>query len=74
MLGDPTVLIVMYFIVPVWPLAGFGDWLCHRGSHIETATSAKESLLHLLMFAELAVPVQAALPANQCGSHRDRLS
>jgi hypothetical protein len=54
MLSDPTVLILMYFVLPVWLLAGFADWLCHRASHIETTTGPKESLIRLLMFAEAA--------------------
>jgi hypothetical protein len=61
MLSDPTVLILMYFILPIWLLAGFADWLCHRASHIEATTGAKESLIHLLMFAEVGVPLLAAM-------------
>lgn len=61
MLNDPVVLILMYFILPVWLLAGFADWLCHRATHIETTSGAKESLLHLLMFAELGLPLLAAI-------------
>jgi hypothetical protein len=61
MLNDPAVLILMYFILPVWLLAGCADWLCHRASHIETTTGAKESMLHLLMFAEIGIPLLAAI-------------
>ncbi|TIW97136.1 MAG: diguanylate cyclase [Mesorhizobium sp.] len=61
MLSDPTVLILMYFILPLWLLAGFADWLCHRASHIETTTGAKESLIHLLMFVEVGIPLLAAM-------------
>jgi hypothetical protein len=61
MLSDPTVLILMYFVLPVWLLAGFADWLCHRASQIETTTGPKESLIHLLMFAEVGVPLLAAM-------------
>ena len=61
MLSDPTVIILMYFILPLWLAAGFADWLCHRASHIETTTGAKESLLHLLMFAEIGLPLLAAM-------------
>jgi hypothetical protein len=64
MLSDPTVLILMYFILPIWLLAGFADWLCHRASHIETTTGAKESLIHLLMFAEVGAPLLARLFLN----------
>ena len=68
MSSDPTVLILMYFVLPVWLLAGFADWLCHRASHIETTTGAKESLIHLLMFAEVGGPLLAAIA--QCLDHR----
>jgi hypothetical protein len=61
MLDDPAVLILMYFILPVWLLAGFADWLCHRASHIETTSGAKESMLHLLLFAEIGLPLLAAI-------------
>lgn len=58
---DPIVVILMYFLLPVWFAAGFADWLCHRATHIETTTGAKESLIHLLMFAEAGVPLLAAI-------------
>ncbi|MDF3153829.1 diguanylate cyclase [Mesorhizobium sp. XAP10] len=61
MLSGPTVLILMYFLLPVWLVAGFADWLCHRASHIDSTTGAKESLIHLLMFAEVGVPLLAAM-------------
>jgi hypothetical protein len=64
MLSDPTVLILMYFILPIWLLAGFADWLCHRASHIESTTGAKESLIHLLMFAEVGAPLLAGMFLN----------
>ncbi|WP_457798434.1 diguanylate cyclase [Methylocystis sp. S23] len=58
---DPTALILAYFIVPLWLAMGLLDWFCHRATQIETTTGAKESLLHLLMFAELGGPLLAAL-------------
>ena len=61
MLSDPMVLILMYFLLPVWLIAGFADWLCHRATHIETTTGAKESLIHLLMFVEVGIPLLAAM-------------
>ncbi|MET3594536.1 hypothetical protein ABID26_003944 [Mesorhizobium shonense] len=61
MLNDPMVLILMYFVLPVWLIAGFADWLCHRATHIESTTGAKESLIHLLMFAEVGIPLLAAM-------------
>ena len=29
---------LMYFILPVWLIAGVADWLCHRASSIETTS------------------------------------
>jgi len=51
----------MYFVLPVWLAAGFADYLCHRAAHIEHTSGWKESLLHLLQFAEMALPILAAL-------------
>jgi hypothetical protein len=53
--------ILMYFVLPVWAAAGFADYLCHRASSIETTSGPKESLLHLLQFAEMGVPTLAAI-------------
>ena len=58
---DPTLLVLMYFVVPVWLMAGFADWLCHRATNIAITSGAKESVLHLLLFAEVAGPFLAAL-------------
>lgn len=53
--------ILMYAIMPVWIAAGFADWLCHRRTDIEHTSGVKESLIHLLMFAEVGLPLMAAL-------------
>jgi hypothetical protein len=45
----------------MWLAAGFADYLCHRAAHIETTSGWKESFLHLLQFAEMAVPTLAAI-------------
>jgi hypothetical protein len=56
-----TISVLMYFVLPVWLAAGFADYLCHRASSIATTSGAKESILHLLQFAEMGVAVLAAL-------------
>jgi hypothetical protein len=56
-----TIAVLMYFALPLWLVAGFADYLCHRGSNIATTSGPKESMLHLLQFAEMAVGVLAAL-------------
>lgn len=53
--------LLLMVLLPVWLLAGFGDWLCHRLQRIEHSTGLKESLIHLLMLAELGVGIAAAL-------------
>lgn len=40
--GIPTVLILMYFILPIWLTTRFAD--CHRASHIETTTGGRCSI------------------------------
>jgi hypothetical protein len=52
---------LMYVAVPVWLVAGMADWICHRRTHIEHTSGARESLLHLLMLTELGIPGLAAL-------------
>ena len=59
--ADTLRLLLMYVVLPLWLAAGFADYLCHRAARIAETSGWKESLLHLLQFAELAVPVLAAL-------------
>jgi len=54
-------LLMMYFVLPVWLAAGFADYLCHRAAHIERTSGWRESVLHLVQFAEMALPILAAL-------------
>jgi hypothetical protein len=54
-------LALLYFVLPLWLAAGFADYLCHRATSIELTSGYKESLIHLLMFAEVAVPLLAAI-------------
>jgi hypothetical protein len=53
--------ILLYFVLPLWLLAGFADYLCHRAARIELTSGYKESLLHLLMLAEIGIPLLAAI-------------
>lgn len=52
---------LLYFILPLWLAAGFADYLCHRATNIENTSGIGETFIHLLMFAEVAVPLVAAL-------------
>lgn len=58
---SPQHTLVLNFVVPLWLLAGFADWLCHRRSHIETTSGTRESVLHLLLLAEMGLPLLAVL-------------
>jgi len=58
---DLTEPLLLYVLVPRWLAAGFADWLCHRRACLASTSGPKESLLHLLMFAEVGVPLLAAL-------------
>ena len=59
--AEVTRNVLMYFILPLWLAAGFADYLCHRASNIEHTSGWKESVLHLLQFGEMAVPILAAM-------------
>lgn len=52
---------ILFFFIPLWLLAGFGDWLFHRKTHISETSGAGESLLHLLMLGEVGLPMLAGL-------------
>jgi hypothetical protein len=52
---------LLYFVMPLWILAGFADWLCHRIARIEYSAGPTESVIHLLMMAEAGVAVLGAL-------------
>lgn len=58
---DPTQLLLMYFIMPLWLLAGIADWFCHRHSQIAHTSGLKESAIHVLMFAEVGIPLLMVL-------------
>ncbi|AJP58086.1 hypothetical protein UC34_16130 [Pandoraea vervacti] len=52
---------IRYGIIPVWLMAGFADWLCHRRTHIEANAGAKESVMHLAQMLEVGIPLMIAL-------------
>ena len=53
--------ILMYVVLPIWVLAGFADYCCHRVTNIEHANGTRESVLHWLMLGEVGVPILAAV-------------
>jgi hypothetical protein len=53
--------ILVYVVLPLWVLAGFADYLCHRAAGIEHANGVKESTIHWLMLGEVGVPLLMAV-------------
>jgi hypothetical protein len=53
--------LLLWGLLPLWLLAGFGDWLCHRVHRIEHDAGTRESLLHWLMLLEMGPALAAAL-------------
>jgi hypothetical protein len=53
--------ILTHFLVPLWIAAGLADWMLHRRVRIERNAGPKESLLHILQFVEIGIPLVAVL-------------
>jgi hypothetical protein len=51
----------MLVVFPAWLLAGLGDYLCHRASRISETSGTRESVLHLLQFSLVGIPVVLTL-------------
>jgi hypothetical protein len=61
---DPASLVrpyLLYFILPLWLLAGLADYLLHKRTHIEDTSGTKESVLHALQLGEAGIPVVMGL-------------
>lgn len=52
---------LVYGILPAWFIPGLLDWNQHRRTKIESTSGTRESLIHLLMMAEVGVPITLAL-------------
>jgi hypothetical protein len=52
---------ILYGLLPLWGIAGFIDWLCHRKTHVESTSGLKESLIHSLMGLQLGIPILLCL-------------
>lgn len=51
---------ILFGVMPVWMASGFADWICHRRTRIECTSGLRESLLHILLLAEMAPATLAA--------------
>lgn len=59
--NDPVLTLIFYFLLPLWMAAGFADWWCHLKARIEHNAGVQESLIHLLMFAQMGAGLLACL-------------
>ena len=52
---------LLFFILPLWMLAGLTDYVLHKRTRIEDTAGIKESVLHALQLGEAGLPVLLAL-------------
>lgn len=52
---------ILFGLLPLWMIAGFVDYLCHRATNIERTSGVKESVLHIVMGFQVGIPVFLAL-------------
>lgn len=57
--GAKTLL--AFVVIPIWIAMGLADYFCHRATRIECTTGTPESLLHLVQFSLVGIPLTAAL-------------
>ncbi len=58
---DLLINLLLYVFLPLWGIAGFFDWMCHRATHIESTSGLKESLMHSLMGIQVGLPILLCL-------------
>jgi len=54
-------LLLGLVVLPLWIAAGLADYLCHRASHIEDNAGTPESVLHLVQYSLMGIPVALGL-------------
>jgi hypothetical protein len=54
-------ILLGFVVIPVWLAAGLCDYFCHRVSRIELTSGTRESVLHLIQFGLVGLPIVAAL-------------
>lgn len=59
--NDLLINLLMYLFLPLWGIAGFADWCCHRATRIETTSGLKEALMHCAMGIQIAIPILLCL-------------
>jgi NADH:ubiquinone oxidoreductase subunit H len=60
-MDEAVTRLLMFGVLPLWALAGVGDWWCHRRDRIEHTAGVGEALLHGLMLGTLGSATIAVL-------------
>ncbi|WP_196159902.1 diguanylate cyclase [Reinekea sp. G2M2-21] len=55
--GQLLINVLLYLFLPLWGIAGFVDWCCHRATHIESTSGLTESLMHSVMGIQVGIPI-----------------
>ena len=55
--GQLLINFLLFVFLPLWGIAGFADWLCHRATRIESTSGLKETLMHSVMGIQLGIPI-----------------
>jgi hypothetical protein len=53
--------LLLYGVFPLWLVAGFADYCCHRVTQIERTTGRAESSLHAVQYVQIVAGVALAL-------------
>ena len=53
--------LLLYIFLPLWGIAGFVDWCCHRATKIEHTSGLLESFYHAIMGIQIAIPILLCL-------------
>jgi hypothetical protein len=53
--------LLLFLFLPLWGVAGFIDWCCHRATNIETTSGLRESLMHSVMGIQVGIPILMCL-------------
>lgn len=54
-------LLLGFFVLPLWIAAGLADYFCHRAARIQDNAGTPESLMHLVQYSLVGLPISFAL-------------
>jgi hypothetical protein len=56
-----AMILLGFVVIPIWLAMGLADYFCHRTTDIEHTSGTRESVLHLVQFGLVGLPLTAAL-------------